>query len=153
MTLVRKVDVRLPGKGNSNAHGARPVHQIIWMVKWIRTSRMAIRTLSLFMTLVYGAGWDGWGGQGSCRVVGTPWVSGGGFRIYRPIRWGGQGSCRVIGTPMCCGTEAGSYLRLIDSCITQPKAQGPSRTCNESNEEEALVRRPQPARNSNCGKG
>jgi len=37
---------------------------------------------------------------------------------------------------MCSGTEAGSYLRLIDSCITQLKAQGPSRTCNESKEEE-----------------
>jgi len=35
-----------------------------------------------------------------------------------------------------CGTEAGSYLRLIDSCITQLKAQGPSRTCNESKEKE-----------------
>ena len=34
------------------------------------------------------------------------------------------------------GTEAGSYLRLIDSWITQLKAQGPSRTCNESKEEE-----------------
>ena len=34
------------------------------------------------------------------------------------------------------GSEAGSYLRLIDSCITQLKAQGPSRTCNESKEEE-----------------
>ena len=34
------------------------------------------------------------------------------------------------------GTEAVSYLRLIDSCITQLKAQGPSRTCNESKEEE-----------------
>ena len=33
-------------------------------------------------------------------------------------------------------TEAGSYLRLIDPCITQLKAQGPSRTCNESKEEE-----------------
>ena len=32
-------------------------------------------------------------------------------------------------------TEAGSYLRLIDFCITQLKAQGPSRTCNESKEE------------------
>ena len=31
---------------------------------------------------------------------------------------------------------AGSYLRLTDSCITQLKAQGPSRTCNESQEEE-----------------
>jgi len=35
-------------------------------------------------------------------------------------------------TEMCCGTEAGSYLRLIDSCITQLEAQGPCRTCNES---------------------
>ena len=33
-------------------------------------------------------------------------------------------------------TEAGSYLSLVDSCITQLKAQGPSRTCNESKEEE-----------------
>jgi len=39
-------------------------------------------------------------------------------------------------TQMCCGTEAGSYLRRIDSCITQLKAQGPSRTCNESKAEE-----------------
>ena len=38
---------------------------------------------------------------------------------------------------MCCGTEAGSYLRLIDSCITQLKAHGPSRTCNESKEDPA----------------
>jgi len=28
------------------------------------------------------------------------------------------------------------YLRLIESRITQLKAQGPSRTCNESKEEE-----------------
>ena len=27
------VDVRLPGKGNSNSHGARPVHLIITMIK------------------------------------------------------------------------------------------------------------------------
>jgi len=31
---------------------------------------------------------------------------------------------------------AGSYLRLIDSCITQLEVQGPYRTCNESNEQE-----------------
>ena len=30
----------------------------------------------------------------------------------------------------------GQLSRLIDSCITQLKAQGPSRTCNESKEEE-----------------
>jgi len=34
------------------------------------------------------------------------------------------------------GSGAGSYLRRIDSCITQIKAQGPSRTCDESKEEE-----------------
>jgi len=33
------------------------------------------------------------------------------------------------------GSEAGSYLRLIDSCITQLKVQGLSRNCNESKEE------------------
>ena len=26
MPWARKVDVRLPGKGDSNSHGARPVH-------------------------------------------------------------------------------------------------------------------------------
>jgi len=31
-----------------------------------------------------------------------------------------------------------SYLRLIDFCITQLKAQGPSRTCNESKEAEEV---------------
>ena len=37
---------------------------------------------------------------------------------------------------MCCGNEAGSYLRLVDSRITQLKTQGPSWTFNESTEEE-----------------
>ena len=32
----------------------------------------------------------------------------------------------------CCGYRGG----LVDSCITQLKAQGPSRACNESKEEE-----------------
>ena len=36
----RKVDVRLPGKGNSDSHGARPVHLIITMIQWILTSRL-----------------------------------------------------------------------------------------------------------------
>jgi len=37
-----------------------------------------------------------------------------------------------------CGRQrqvAIKLLRLIDSCITQFKVQGPSRTCNESREE------------------
>ena len=37
---------------------------------------------------------------------------------------------------MCSGSVAGSYLKPIDSYITQLKAQGPSRTCGESKEEE-----------------
>ena len=40
---ARKVDVRLPGKGNSNSQGARPVHLIVTMIKWIRTSRLSIK--------------------------------------------------------------------------------------------------------------
>ena len=39
---ARKVDVRLPGKGDSNSHSARPFHLIITMIKWIRTSRLSI---------------------------------------------------------------------------------------------------------------
>ncbi len=39
---------------------------------------------------------------------------------------------------ICSGSEAGSYLRLIDACITQLRAQGTSRTCNESKEEEDI---------------
>ena len=35
-----KRDVRLPGKGNLDSHGARPVHLIITMIKWIRTIRL-----------------------------------------------------------------------------------------------------------------
>jgi len=37
---------------------------------------------------------------------------------------------------MCSGSEAGSYLRRIGSCITQLKTQEPSRTCHKSKEEE-----------------
>jgi len=37
---------------------------------------------------------------------------------------------------MGSGSEEGSYLRLIDSCITQLNAQGPSETCRKSKEEE-----------------
>jgi len=40
---LRKVDARLPGKGNPNSRGARPVHLIITMIKWIRTSSLSIK--------------------------------------------------------------------------------------------------------------
>ena len=35
-SIRKKVDVRLPGKGNSTPHGARPVHLIVTMIKWIQ---------------------------------------------------------------------------------------------------------------------
>jgi len=50
-------------------------------------------------------------------------------------------------------TEAGSYLRPIDSCITQLKAQGPSRTCNESTEEGATRSCPATMGNSRMKRG
>ena len=43
---LRKVDAKLTGKRNSYSHGARPVHLIITMIKWIRTSRLSAKTLS-----------------------------------------------------------------------------------------------------------
>ena len=60
------------------------------------------------------------------RVQGSGFrVQGSGFRV--------QGSgFKIQGS----GSGVEGYLRLIDSCITQLKAQGPSRTCNESKEEE-----------------
>ena len=48
VSVTRKVDVRLTGKGNSNSHGARPVHQ---KHRWIWTSRLSIKNyLSLART-------------------------------------------------------------------------------------------------------
>ena len=38
-----QVDVRLPGKGTPNPHGARPVHLIITMIKWVHTSGLSIK--------------------------------------------------------------------------------------------------------------
>ena len=71
----------------------------------------------------------------------------GDLRPGRPIRWarhrqGGRASLEQTPSPRTSGaenrgvvvTEAGSHLRLIDSCITQLKARGFSRTCNESKE-------------------
>ena len=41
--FLMRVDVRLLRKENSNSHGARPVHVIITMIKWIRTGRLSIK--------------------------------------------------------------------------------------------------------------
>ena len=45
-------------KGIAGAHGAKPVHLIITMIKWIRTSRLSINN-SLSLTL-YRDPWWGW---------------------------------------------------------------------------------------------
>ena len=75
LTCSRKVDVRLPGKGNSNPHGARPVHRIITMIKWIRTSRFSIHN-SLSPDLSSGFRVEGVMGEGlGFRVQGS------GFRV------------------------------------------------------------------------
>ena len=39
--LLRKAGIRLPGNGNSNSHGARPVHLIITTIKWIQSGRLS----------------------------------------------------------------------------------------------------------------
>ena len=40
---TRQVCVRLPEKRDSNSHGAKPVHLLITMIRWIRTSRLSIK--------------------------------------------------------------------------------------------------------------
>ena len=45
--MSRKIGIWLPGKGNSKSYGARPVHQIISVIKLIRTSRLSTKELSL----------------------------------------------------------------------------------------------------------
>ena len=37
------VDIRLHGKGNSNSHGAGRSTKIIYMIQWIRTSRLPMK--------------------------------------------------------------------------------------------------------------
>ena len=40
--------MRLPGKGNLlKTRGARPVHQIVSTIKWIRTRKLSIKNFSL----------------------------------------------------------------------------------------------------------
>ena len=54
--VAREVDVRLPGKGNSNFHGARPVHLVITVIKWIRAKRFSIKN-SFFLGKSGGKEW------------------------------------------------------------------------------------------------
>jgi len=66
---TRKVDVSIPGKGNSNTHGARPVHLIISMIKWIRTSELSIQN-SLWIPASPAGWWLQWGGgSNGCSAI------------------------------------------------------------------------------------
>ena len=59
---TRKVDARLPGKGNSNSHGARPVPSTITMVKRTWTSRLSMKNfLSATSVVCTGKGFRGKG--------------------------------------------------------------------------------------------
>jgi hypothetical protein len=42
-TRRRDLVMQVDGNGSSNSHGARPVHLIITIIKWIRTSRLSIK--------------------------------------------------------------------------------------------------------------
>jgi len=111
----------------------------------------------------------------SCRTVSRRALRAVSLRALRSFRYtyGDAAACRVgvgnivVPTVFCLSTgwlrcRAGrgagagarsgrmrrrpAYLRLIDSCITQLKAQRPSRTCNESKaEEEEDLRETDPA--------
>ena len=60
---VRKVDIRLPGKGNSNSHGARPIHLIMTMIKWFRTSELSINSSLSAPRLLRVQGFGLWGSK------------------------------------------------------------------------------------------
>jgi hypothetical protein len=42
-SFARQVDVMLSEKEDSTSHGARPVHLIINMTKWIQTIRLSMK--------------------------------------------------------------------------------------------------------------
>ena len=88
--------------------------KVVSMIKWIRTSRLS-RKNSLSLSGAPRA----WGGGGDANP--------------------GRGQWQTQNnhfTEVCRGFDVGSFLRLMDSCFTQLQAQKPSRTCDESKEEE-----------------
>ena len=44
---ARKVDVRLPEEGDSNSHGARPVHLIITMMQWVVNIELSLYAMHI----------------------------------------------------------------------------------------------------------
>jgi len=112
------------------------------MIQWIRTSRLSIHN-----SLFWGGGLtelllilDGVGEDGRQRILQVARLA----ALLEDARADGRqvllhlwGSRRQTGkgffrgtvrtrhfTEMCSGSETGSYLRLMDFCVTQLKAQG-----------------------------
>ena len=80
-----------------------------------------------------------------------PWREAGPLDIVDSDQWVVNKELSLLGvTPLRARTRcwprrgSGSCLRPIDSCIIQLKAQGPSRACNESKEEEKKKTCPRP---------
>jgi hypothetical protein len=103
------MDVRLPGNGNSNSHGARPVHSIISMIKWIWTSRLSIKnsfTLSLGFQEV--PPWT------SCPPSQTPKKR----YVYSPVECGAQFGVDASG---CTVVDGATH---VDQCVLLAGAGG-----------------------------
>ena len=76
--LGRQIDVRLPGNENSNSHGARRVHLIMKLMKWIRTGRLSIKNF-LCAGVIREARNHTHLGKGPGRRI---WCLGAGFRVW-----------------------------------------------------------------------
>ena len=91
------------------------------------------------------------GGARSCRVAAPMWW------VWRDRIGKARHSSQFKNNhfaELCSGSEAGAYLRPIDSCITQRKAQGPSRTFwdeSKEDEKEGRMRWMQTTLRSGCG--
>ena len=85
--LPRKVGVKLPGKGNSNPHGARTFHLIITLMKLIRTSVLSIKSsLSVWRRLEGSFDWSG--SRRSCSTLYPTALAGCGARLQN-LEYGG----------------------------------------------------------------
>ena len=116
----RKVDVRLPGKGNSNSHFARSVHLIITMLEWIRTSRLSLKN-SLSLCIPMPSSQFRWGPPPGARRR----------QEVRPdpiLAHRGEGPC----APPCDGTHrvrrrraTNRVLEVVQTEASRPVSLGP----------------------------
>ena len=110
-----KVDVRLPGKGNSNPHGARPVHLIIKMIKWIRTSRLSIKNSLSPARVPNAAGAP----AETCQVTNTNLLNGSARRV-RPARLQGYLAHKKQRTPRTLQQDYAECPMLVLGAGSRP---------------------------------